>query len=387
MRVLVTSSRLPAALEEIRKLGRTGHEVLASDTFRSSPGNHSKFVSERFVTAAPTHDPARFLDDVEAIVREHGVDRVMPAFEEIFHLARHRDRIEAHAELFAPSFDVLRRLHDKESFLALSAELGLEVAETRVARSRDELAEITASMPRFFARAAYSRGGVTLFTNAGSLAGSVSLEECEPTPDNPFLVQPFIEGEDLCTYSIVHHGRVTAHVTYVHPLMIEHSGGITFESIVEPGTLEATERIARATNYHGQMGLDFLRTGDGLVLVECNPRPTAGLAVMPDELFDRGLRDDTGGETLVAPAGARRMLSLAIIRNMVLDWSEMPEDLDALVHSGKDIYADPGDVVPLLYQFIAYSHVIGYRLHEHHVKRSDLMQGYFYDICWNGEAL
>jgi glutathione synthase/RimK-type ligase-like ATP-grasp enzyme len=387
VRVLVTSSRLPAAIEEIRKLGRTGHEVLASDTFASSPGSHSKHVKERFVTASPTFDTAKFLDDIEAIVAAHPVDLLMPAFEEVYYLAKHRDRIERHTELFTPSFEVLRELHDKERFLSLASRMGFTVPATRVATSRRELAKITREMPGFFARAAYSRGGVKLFTDTGPLAGGVSLEDCEPTVDNPFLVQPFVEGEDLCTYSIVHHGEVAAHATYVHPLTIEHSGGITFESIDEPRTLEVTRRVVEEMGYHGQLGLDFIRTDDDLVVVECNPRPTAGLAVMPDEMFDRGLRNDTGGRTLVAPAGAKRMLSLAIIRNMVLDMKEMPEDLDALVSSGKDIYADPKDIVPLLYQFIAYSHVIGYRMRAGQVKRSDLMQGYFYDICWNGDEI
>jgi hypothetical protein len=387
VRVLVTSSRLPAALEEIRKLGRTGHFVLASDTFASSPGNHSKHVKERFVTASPTYDSSRFLDDVEAILEAHSVDLLMPAFEEVYYLAKHRARFERHTELFASSFEVLRELHDKERFLGLARRMGLTVPATRTATSREELAKITQEMPGFFARAAYSRGGVKLFTDTGPLAGGVRLEDCEPTVDNPFLVQPFVEGQDLCTYSIVHHGEVTAHVTYIHPLTIEHSGGITFESIDEPRTLEITRRVVEETGYHGQIGMDFIRTDDGLVVIECNPRPTAGLAVMPDEMFDRGLRNDTDGETLVAPAGEKRMLSLAIIRNMVLDMKEMPEDLEALVSSGKDIYADPRDIVPLMYQFIAYSHVIGYRMRAGQVKRSDLMQGYFHDICWNGDEI
>lgn len=387
VRALVTSSRLPFALEQIRKLGRCGHTVYASDTFRSSPGNHSRHTARGFITASPTFETARFLDDLEEILCENPVDRLIPAFEEVFYIARHRERFAGLTELFFADFATLRRLHDKVAFLSLAEEIGLRVPPTRVAKSLAELEAATREFPRFFARPAYSRGGVTLFTNTGPLAGAVPIEECEPTETNPFVVQPFVEGLDLCTYSVVQRGHVAAHVTYVHPMTLEHAGGIVFESVVEPETLEATRRIVEATGYHGQISIDFLRTEEGLVVVECNPRPTAGLTVMPDGLFDVAIRDEAGDETLVAPAGERRKLSLAILRNMVTDWREIPQDLEALVSAGRDIYADPRDIVPMMYQLVAYSHILGYRMKTRRVKRGDLMQGYFYDICWNGDEI
>lgn len=387
MRVLVTSSRLPFALEEIRKLGRTGHHVLASDTFRSAPGSHSKYVAEQLVTASPTYETERFYEDVETILRDHPVDRVLPAFEEVFFLARHAERFENLAPIFAPSFETLRRLHDKARFVELAASLGLRVPETRIAKSRAELADATREIPRFFARAAYSRGGVTLYTNVGPLAGQVALEDCEPTDDNPFLVQPFLQGLDLCTFGIAHHGRLAAHSTYVHPRTLEHAGGIVFESVEDAEVLDASRRIVEATGYHGQISLDFLRTDESLYAVECNPRPSAGLTVMPDEDFDAALRDRHPDRTLVAPPGLRRKLSLGLIRNMVVHWKELPEDLEALVSKGRDVYADPSDIVPFVYQLIAYGRVLGFRLEQRRVRRTDLMQGYFHDICWNGEPI
>lgn len=385
MRVLVTSSRLPFALEAIRKLGRTGHTVYASDTFRSSPGSHSKYVTEAFVTTSPTECHRSFLDDLKEIVETVSVDAVFPFFEEVFYIARHRERIEAHAGLFAPSFDVLHQLHDKRRFQSLAEKLGLPVLPSRVAESRDELERATQAWAQFFARPAYTRGGVSLFTNAGPLAGAMRLEECSPTPRNPWLVQPFVEGADLCTYSIVHRGRITAHATYRHPLMLEHSGGIVFESVVSDETLEIARTVAEATGYHGQLSLDFRVTPDrGLVLIECNPRPSAGLVVMPDPMFDEGLRNVRPEATLVAPAGIRRKLSLALIRNALVHPQEACRNLTALLSRDPDIYADPDDLVPFLWQLVAYWRVLRYRWAWRRIHRTDLMQGYLHDISWDG---
>ncbi|MEZ4336932.1 MAG: ATP-grasp domain-containing protein [Sandaracinaceae bacterium] len=385
MDVLVTSSRMPYAIEEIRKLGRAGHRAYASDTFRAAPGSHSRYAADHFVTARPAERPEAFVDDVVTLLREHTIHRLMPSFEEVLHLARERERIEALTEPFFPSYDVLRRLHDKVAFIGLARELGLRTPHTLVARTRAELADATRELPRFFARQAFSRGGVQLFTNQGPLAGNVALEDCEPTEANPFVVQEFVEGEDVCTFSICHRGRVAGHSTYVHPLTVEHSGGIVFDSIVDDEGLEAVRRVVEATGYHGRVSFDFLRTREGLVVVECNPRPTAGLTILPDDMYDDAFMDRAPDRTLVAPAGTRRLLSLGVLRNMAVDWSEAPADLDALLSSGRDVYADPHDFLPVVWQVIAYGRVVGYKLRARRRKRSDLMQGYFWDICWNGE--
>lgn len=384
---MVTSTRLPAAIELVRKLGRAGHEVYAVDTFRAAPGSHSKFVSESLKTPQPRREPRAYVDAVAKLCEEHEIDRLAPSFEEVFYLARERSRLEGIVEPFFPSFEVLHRLHDKVQFLELAGELSLSPMPFELAKSREELARATERFDRFFARAAYSRGGVTLYTNEGPLAGEVALSDCDPTPDNPFVVQRFLEGTDVCTYGIAHHGRLAAFSAYVHPLTMEHAGGIVFESIDCPEGLEATRRVVEATGYHGQISLDFLQTAEGLVPIECNPRPTAGVTVMPDEMFDDAFMGRRPGEVLVAPAGARRQLSLGLIRNMAAHLDELPENLAELLSGDPDVYAAQGDFLPFLYQVVAYSHVLAYRIRRGRMQRSDIMQGYFYDITWDGEQL
>ena len=63
MRTLMTTSRMPFAVDEIRKLGETGNEVTAVDTFSASPGSHSRYV-------ARADQPARS-DGPEADRRNH----------------------------------------------------------------------------------------------------------------------------------------------------------------------------------------------------------------------------------------------------------------------------------------------------------------------------
>ncbi len=241
----------------------------------------------------------------------------------------------------------------------------------------------------FFARPAYSRGGLDLYTNAGPLDGALSLEQCEVTHENPWLVQEFLEGIDYCSFSVVHHGRLAAHSTYIHPKTIDHAGGIVFASVDPSDTLRVAQRVAEAIGYHGQISFDFIATPHGFYVIECNPRPTAGVTVMPTRMFVDAVLQGPRGEPQVAPPGYRRKISVALVRDMILNWKDIPSSMAELFSSATDLYAEPGDLLPALYQFLSYSHVAAYRKHlgtgRH--QRSDLMAAYFFDICWNGEAI
>jgi hypothetical protein len=248
------------------------------------------------------------------------------------------------------------------------------------------LKQAISELPEFFARPVFSRGGVSLFTNTGPLAGAMELEECNPALHSPWIVQEFVHGEDVCSFSVVHHGHVTAHSTYVHPRMLDHAGGITFESVEIPETLAAARAIAEATGYHGQLSLDFMRADRGFVLIECNPRPTGGVYVMSDRMFVDAVLEPDLHRTLVAPAGVKAKVAAGLVRDMLLHITEIPADLEALVRGGRDVYADVDDFVPALYGLLSGGQVRAFRrdMRIEEARRSDLAASMFYDVTWDG---
>ncbi len=96
MRLLITSSRNPFALDLVRKLAEQGHTVYACDTFNAAAGSHSKYLAGHEVTASPRHETPKFISDVEAIVERHQIDMVVPCFEEAFYLATRHAQLSAH---------------------------------------------------------------------------------------------------------------------------------------------------------------------------------------------------------------------------------------------------------------------------------------------------
>jgi hypothetical protein len=387
--VLITSARMPFALDEVRKFGRRGHRVFAADTFGAAPGAHSHHVAARLRVASPQHAPARFIADVKQILIEHRIDLLLPCFEEVFYLARHLPELAQLTQVFTSELDTLARLHRKSSFNALARQLGIAVPETIVVEDQVELLRALGAWRRYVARPAYSRGGLQLLTNTGPLAGALAVGACRPTRARPWIVQPYVDGTDVCSFSVSHHGRVVAHCAYVHPMEIEHRGGIVFESVAEPGTLDAVARLVEATGYHGQLGADFRRTADrSLVALECNPRPTAGVHMMADALLVDAVVAPSSGRVRVVPAGIRRKYNGAVLRDLVLHGTRLGEHL-ALLLSRYDVDRKDRDRMPSLYQLLSYVLTLGTRARRHRAapRGTSLMAAYFDGVEWNGEEI
>jgi hypothetical protein len=388
MNILITSARMPFALDEIRKFGEQGHRVYATDTFHTAPGGHSAAVTEYMITSSPRYETVKFIADLKQIIVARKIDLVLPQFEEMFYIARHLTEFNELTEVFLSPFETLARFHNKAEFVRLCSQLSMRVPRTTIAMDRRSLRTTIEEYDRYFARAAYSRGGVELLTNTGPLANVMSIDDCRPTPENPWLVQEFVQGTDLCTFSVARRGRIAVHCTYEHPKSLEHAGGIQFMSVDEPETLNFVKRFVDMTDFHGQISFDFLKDDDGLCMVECNPRPPDGVALMSSRMFVSGVLDDSPDTPRILEAGLKEQIDVAIIRDMIYNWREIPSDIQALVEM-PDIYFRWHDIVPALYQFLSYSHILAYRhlLRTGKHKRTDIMAAQFYDICWNGEPI
>jgi hypothetical protein len=201
------------------------------------------------------------------------------------------------------------------------------------------------------------------------------------------VVQEFVEGEDRCSFGVAQRGRLVAHCAYVHPRQIEHGGGIVFESVDDPETLACTARIVEATGYHGQISIDFRRGRRGLVALECNPRPTAGVHLMPDAMFVDAVLAPSDGRVRVVPPGVRRMYASALVRDLVLHWPDARADLAYLLSDAADIYGEHGDRLPALFQLLSYGHVLSYRPRRGARRGTKLVEAYFDGITYDGQPL
>ncbi|RWR20295.1 carbamoyl-phosphate synthase large subunit [Microbacterium enclense] len=388
MRVLITSSRNTFALDLVRKLGSVGHTVFASDTYDGAVGSHSRFLAGHLVTPSPRFETDAFIETVSAYVRAHDIDLIIPTFEDVFYLAARVADLPEGVELFAGSFSDLARLHDKASFQRLAQDADVPIPETVVVTSPEELRTAIESFPRYFARAAFSRGGVGLLTNTGPLAGKVPIEDCVPTPEQPWLVQPFVDGPMVCTYSVVVDGRVTAHTTYKAGEQWAHSTAIAFIAVDSTDTLRFTQQIIETLDptFTGQLSFDFVDHGtDGTPdykIIECNPRPTNGVILLEADDVSRAI-EGAVDRTVVAVPGTERQITLAVLADAFTEpLKHLPKTLHDLVHV-RDVGAGWWDDAAMLWSPATIVH--GAKIS--HGDRKEVLAALGDDIVWNGEPI
>ena len=130
MKVLFTGGRAPATLELIRNFRQSGAEIFVAESLPLALSGFSRCVTRSYRVPEPRSDPLRFAYAIIDIVRKEAIDLLVPTCEEIYHVAQHRDLIQDHCSVFAPSLAVLHELHNKYLFIEKAKYLGLAVPKT-----------------------------------------------------------------------------------------------------------------------------------------------------------------------------------------------------------------------------------------------------------------
>lgn len=268
--VLLTLGRLPKALELARALHQAGARVIVADPFGLHVCRASRCVAKSIRVPAPNTNPAAYLNALEAIVRQEGVDIVVPVSEEALHAASLGGRLPARALLYGPPQQKLARLHDKLAFNRAADLIGLTVPETHEGQSPAALA--LAAAQDYIVKPAHGCSGI-----------GVSLrrkgDPLTPADRQPgMLVQARLPGRHISSFSVTRNGEVLATALYQGRI---YSGtvSVSFEQVDDcPAAASWIRRFAEAEAYTGFISFDFIEDAQGVPrAIECNPRLTSGV--------------------------------------------------------------------------------------------------------------
>lgn len=378
MRVLLTSTRAPVTLELARAFAREGHPVVGVDTFPLTIGAWSNAVERHCVVPSPRFEREAFVDGLSAIAKRECVDLIVPTCEEVFAVGYGRDRLERVAHVLVAEMATLATLHDKWSFTKLAESLGIRVPESALATSGEELREACDLFGKWIAKPVYSRFATRIASNAEGFP-SRTTADVRPSPDEPWIVQRFVDGDAECSYSVVYDGRIAAHVAYATPVRHGAGSGVRFASVDGGPTLEVAAAIARATGFTGSLSFDFIRGQDGLTLLECNPRVTSGVHLMGEAELVRALTEPTA-PLHVVPAGLTRQLLFPAMASLASSLRGLGRAARA-VRFG-DVVMQPGDRGAALAQVPMTWHFLRVARRE----RLSLAAATTHDIEWNGDG-
>ena len=375
--VILTGGRAPVALDLARHVAQAGCRggVAASLAFPLTRA--SRAVARSVRVPPPRQRPEAFLDAVERLADEEDACLIVPTCEETFVLSRGLAR---GLPVFASAPETLARLHDKGRFACAAAAAGLDVPETHRVESRRALAPFLTD--EWVLKPAFSRFGAEALVPPHRPPRVAALR---PSMERPYVAQRFVEGRQVCTYSVARAGRIVAHAAYATPYVAGRAG-VWFRAEAHPAAFDAARRIVAAERVTGQIALDLVETPDGRVhAIECNPRATSGLHLFRgDPEFARAFLDseafgpDTRAAPLV-PAGGDAMLAgpmLAAGAAHAFDarWR-------AAFASARDIAWDPADPWPAAGQVITAATFLARALRH----RISPLAATTHDIEWNGE--
>jgi predicted ATP-grasp superfamily ATP-dependent carboligase len=315
--ILITGARAPVALEWARQWQAAGWRVLAADSMPRPLASWSKSVDRTWLVPSPRWAGKGFVQRIAAICHEENVQVVMPVCEEVFVLSQGRGALPEGTRLWAPEADVLEVLHDKHAFIKLASDRGLPVPLTRRLENK---ADVQALEGDWFLKPCYSRFAVSgrRWRGAGveGRSGQAWLACQEISPVRPWVAQEFLSGEGWCAYGLVESGRVLIMSTYPVEWTAGPGACVAFSAQRQDEVEAWVEQLVAGTDWSGQLAFDFVRVpGRGVLPLECNPRGTSGLHLLPGAAarLAEAWRGEAVGDTAFAPEGTVGMLSVPML--------------------------------------------------------------------------
>jgi predicted ATP-grasp superfamily ATP-dependent carboligase len=276
---LITLGRLPKSLDLARSFKRLGYRVIVAEPFRWHLTRTSNVVSKCYQVVSPAINREQFLTALCDIVVNENVTMVVPISEEIIHVSFLRERLEKlehrNVQLYAMPSETLLRLHHKYQFIDACREVGVAAPETVL------LTDVKAA-------GALANQYDTIIKPIFSCSGrGVIFRKCsEPVPqddkNSPAILQRWVHGNVLSTFSIAHEGRALTTVVY-RGILMSGTVAVAFERVTEDDAQHHAvtawvDKFIRATAFSGFISFDLVVDRDGNAHgIECNPRATSGL--------------------------------------------------------------------------------------------------------------
>lgn len=265
--ILLTLGRLPKGLDVARSFHRLGCRVIVAEPFERHLTGASRAVAKSVAVRPPSTGKRAYLEDLARVVREEGVDWVVPISEETMHVTFLRALVPENVTIFAPPPEALLPLHDKHGFTRLCAEYGVRAPET--CRLGTPEAAMLAARHKVVVKPLHSCAG----------RGVRVLETGSPLPpdDVPCVVQRFVEGHIFSSCAIAREGRILGNILY-RGTMFSGSVAIVFERVEDQRLTGWITRFVAASGHTGFISFDLIQEASGEVWgIECNPRATSGI--------------------------------------------------------------------------------------------------------------
>lgn len=379
MHVLILGARAPACLEWARAFDEAGWAVSVGDSLSQPLSRFSRSAQHYVRLPEPRQDPAAWVEALATVIETQHIDLLLPTCEEVFYLAHGRERLAPLCRVLTSDFALLHRVHHKGHFAAMTDGWALAAPETRELTDRQALLALADETALWVFKPAYSRfASQTLIRPSAQQMNNV-----HPTPVAPWVAQRFIEGRELCSFSVLIDGELRAHSCYHPRYRVGRGSGIYFQPSAPESVHRFLEQFGRETGYTGQVGFDFIEDHDGRFhVLECNPRATSGVHLFDNQRQQLVSSLNDKPEFLLKPTPEPRMIALAMLL-LAAPQRAFSTPFWRDYASARDVIVQKGDFWPLVAQVLSLGEIIARAAS----RRCGLLAASTADIEWNGQPL
>lgn len=379
-RILVTSTRSVATLDLIRLLAKAGYLVFAAETFSSAIANKSNYLQSFDIISAPKDNEKLYIQDLLSIIKHRRIDLLIPTCEEIFYIAKYRNLLTPHCDVFCSTFDLLTKFHNKWEFSQLvHNDINVASPPTFLITDSSSLQKYISCSEGLVFKPVYSRfADKTLICPAPNSLKKIDFSK------GPWIAQTFIKGQEICAYNIAHNGNLSLHGCYKNKYRAGKGAGVYFHAVQNERILTFVRHFVAQYQFHGQISFDFIIDAKGKIFViECNPRLTSGLHLFREQDETVHYILNHKNHLISATSQKSYMLSLPLIMYglvaVIKKRVEFKIFLKDLRHATCVTY-DPEDRQPF-YQQLQCLFTFFYRSIKNKIS---ILEATTYDIEWNG---
>lgn len=307
--VLITGVGMSKGLTIARSFYLSGHKVIGADFEHFGIPVCARFSKclAKFYRLPKSNSTKTSTQKLLEIVRAENVDLYISCSKSASALedAKTAECLEKETKCKVVQFniDTTKILHEKDSFLENTREIGLPVPDTHAVNSTEDAMRVLRPLNPLTSKIRYImkcvgiedsvRTEMRLLPSTSEASTSEYISSLRPSIERPFVLQEFISGEEYCTHALIVRGKIRAFTACPSTDLLMKYQALSPESELFKGMLEFTETYVQKMGERltGHFSLDFFadEVGTGaqrtqrLRPIECNPRTHTAIILFSDQ--------------------------------------------------------------------------------------------------------
>ncbi|SIS20065.1 ATP-grasp domain-containing protein [Williamsia sterculiae] len=283
--VLISGGKMTKALQLARSFHAAGHRVVLVESGKYRWTGHRFSRAVDAFHCVPEATAPGYADAVAAVARLEDADVFVP----VSSPAGSAADADAGAVLAGVCDTVhadpatVRTLDDKAAFSRTAESFGLRVPDFVLITDAAQVETFDFPPDRTYIlkRIAYNPVGRMDLTPLRATTpehNRAVARARDISPDDPWILQEFIDGTEFCTHGTVRDGRLQ-----VYGCCESSAFQINYAMIDKPEIRSWVEHFVSGLQVTGQLSFDFIESADGTVYaIECNPRTHSAITMFYD---------------------------------------------------------------------------------------------------------